>query len=50
VLVGVGHEDTDEDVAKVAQRICKLRLWPGSEGKPWKESVKDINGDVLCGK
>lgn len=49
VLVGVGHDDTEEDIAKVASRIVKLRLWPDDEGKQWKKNIKDIEGDVLCG-
>lgn len=24
-----------------------LRLWPGDDGTPWKESVKTSGGDVL---
>lgn len=48
MLVGVGPDDTEQDVEKVAQRILKLRLWPNSENQQWKQNVVDINGDVIC--
>lgn len=49
VLVGVGHEDTDADIEKMANKILKLRMWP-EEDQQWRKSVCDINGEVICGK
>ncbi|KAG5355898.1 D-tyrosyl-tRNA(Tyr) deacylase [Yarrowia sp. B02] len=49
VLIGVGHEDTSEDVEKVANKIIKTKLWPSVDGtQQWKQSVLDVGGDVLC--
>jgi D-tyrosyl-tRNA(Tyr) deacylase len=48
VLVGVGIDDTEVDVDRVAQRILKLRLWPNSENQQWKQNVVDLNGEVIC--
>lgn len=46
--MGVGTEDTEQDVDKVAQRIVRLRLWPNDQNQQWKENVVDINGQVIC--
>ncbi|KAJ7073936.1 D-Tyr tRNAtyr deacylase-like domain-containing protein [Mycena amicta] len=50
VLVGIGRDDTETDVAALTNKILTLRVFsdPGDESKMWKTSVKDIDGDVLC--
>lgn len=49
VLIGVGLEDTAEDVEKLANKIVKTKLWPSVDGaQQWKQSVTDVKGDVLC--
>lgn len=57
LLVGITQEDTDEDVAKLANKVLKLRLFEDTAqeagtntewvGKPWMKSVTDIGGEVL---
>jgi len=41
VLVGVMGGDTVADAERCARKLVGLKLWPGSDGKPWKSSVKD---------
>lgn len=49
VLVGVGHEDTEADVEKMANKLLRLRLFNDGD-EMWKKSVCDIDGEILCGK
>lgn len=49
MLVGVGQEDTEADCDELASKVVKMRLWPDENGQ-WKKSVRDIEGEVLCGK
>lgn len=46
LLVGITHEDTQEDVAYVAQKIVNLRLWEDEDGK-MNHSILDAGGDIL---
>ncbi|KAL4261409.1 D-aminoacyl-tRNA deacylase [Pleurotus pulmonarius] len=50
VLVGIGRDDTAEDVAFIAKKILTMRLFEATDDstKMWKSNVSDINGDVLC--
>lgn len=48
VLVGICPEDTPEDCEKLAAKLTKLRLWPDEQDAPWRKSVADIGGKVLC--
>ncbi|CAN6619555.1 D-aminoacyl-tRNA deacylase [Trichomonascus vanleenenianus] len=49
VLVGVGHEDTEADIEKFANKVTKLRLWPNEDGsQQWRRSVMDVDGDIIC--
>lgn len=47
VLVGVGRDDTDEDVTYLAGKIRDARLFESEDGKPMDRSVADIGGSVL---
>jgi D-tyrosyl-tRNA(Tyr) deacylase len=47
VLVGVGKNDTPEDVRYVAGKIRDARLFEGEGGKPMDRSVLDTGGAVL---
>ena len=46
VLLGVGREDTDDDVAYVANKIRDLRLFTDTAGK-MNLSVAEVGGAVL---
>lgn len=46
LLVGITHEDTEEDVAFVAKKIANLRLWEDEAGK-MNHSILEAGGDIL---
>lgn len=46
LLLGVGNEDTAEDVSWLVSKISLLRIFPDEDGK-MNLSLKDINGEVL---
>ncbi len=46
VLLGVGRDDTDEDVTYLARRVAELRVFP-RENLEFDLSVQDIAGGVL---
>ena len=47
VLVGVGKNDSSNDVKYLAGKIPALRLFKGEEGKDIDRSVIDIGGSLL---
>jgi D-tyrosyl-tRNA(Tyr) deacylase len=47
VLLGVGREDTEKDVAYMVDKIVNLRIFADGEGK-MNLSVLDIEGEVLA--
>lgn len=46
VLVGVHRDDTDRDIARLAERILGYRVFPDDEGR-MNRSVSDIDGGLL---
>lgn len=46
LLVGIFENDTDEDVIKMADKICKLRVFKDENDKT-NLSLKDVNGEIL---
>ena len=46
VLLGVGKDDTEEDVRYMVKRVANLRIFDDGSGK-MNLSVRDIGGDVL---
>lgn len=46
LLVGFTHEDTEEDLAYIAQKVAHLRLFEDEQGK-MNISVRDIKGSIL---
>jgi D-tyrosyl-tRNA(Tyr) deacylase len=47
VLVGVGHDDTEADVAYTAGKVRELRLFEGADGKPMDQAVAAVSGEIL---
>lgn len=46
VLLGVGHDDTDEDARWLAEKIAALRIFEDAEGR-MNRSVVDAGGGIL---
>ena len=46
VLVGVGRDDTSDDVKLVAAKVCEMRVFEG-DGKSMDRSVVDVGGSLL---
>jgi D-tyrosyl-tRNA(Tyr) deacylase len=46
VLFGVTHSDTEEDAARMAERIVKLRIFEDDAGKT-NRSIVDVGGSVI---
>jgi len=50
VFAAIGKDDTAKEVESMANKILKVKLWDGDDGEKWKNSVRDIQGEVLCGR
>ncbi|KAI9893813.1 MAG: D-tyrosyl-tRNA(Tyr) deacylase [Vezdaea aestivalis] len=48
VFAAVAPEDSMTDAENLASKILKMKLWDDDSGERWKQSVIDINGEVLC--
>lgn len=46
LLVGIGKEDTNLDLPRVARKLTELRIFEDGEGK-MNRTLKDVGGDVL---
>lgn len=46
ILLGIGHEDTNEDIEWLTQKITNLRVFSDEEGK-MNLSILDIKGEIL---
>ncbi|MGX4766812.1 D-aminoacyl-tRNA deacylase [Bacillus mojavensis] len=46
VLVGITHDDTEEDAAYLAEKVVNLRIFDDSDGK-MNLSLLDTGGEVL---
>jgi len=46
LLVGVGHEDTEQDLAWMADKLAGLRIFE-DDAEKMNLSVEDVGGDVL---
>jgi D-aminoacyl-tRNA deacylase len=46
VLLGIGHQDTEEDVDWLSKKIVGLRIFSDLEGK-MNLSIQDTGGDIL---
>ncbi|XP_037947582.1 D-aminoacyl-tRNA deacylase [Teleopsis dalmanni] len=48
VLIGITHNDTEEDVEYLVRKLLSLRIFEDTSGKRWQKSVKDEKLDILC--
>jgi D-tyrosyl-tRNA(Tyr) deacylase len=46
VLLGIGHDDSDEDVAWLSTKIVNMRIFSDENGK-MNLSVLDLKGEIL---
>ena len=46
VLVGVHRDDTERDIARLAERILGYRVFPDGEGR-MNRSLRDVSGGLL---
>ena len=46
ILLGIGANDTKEQVEKMVDKIKKLRIFPDENGKT-NLSIDDVNGEIL---
>ncbi|HPQ07953.1 MAG TPA: D-aminoacyl-tRNA deacylase [Bacteroidia bacterium] len=46
VFLGVGNEDTDEDIQWLSSKIVQMRIFSDENGK-MNKSILDINGNLL---
>ena len=47
VLLGVGKDDTAEDVAYTATKVRELRVFESPDGKPMDQAVAAVGGAIL---
>lgn len=46
VLLGIGHEDEDEDVEWLCKKLLNMRIFSDEQGK-MNKSIVDITGQIL---
>ena len=46
ILLGIGHEDTNEDIEWLTKKISNLRVFSDEEGK-MNLTILDIKGEIL---
>jgi D-tyrosyl-tRNA(Tyr) deacylase len=47
LLVGIGHGDSDAEVAWMADKVAGLRLFPDADGK-MNLGIQDVGGEILA--
>lgn len=46
LLVGITHDDTEQDAEYIAKKVAGLRLWEDEEGK-MNRSIDEVDGEIL---
>ena len=46
ILLGVEKGDTEQNADKLADKLCKLRIFEDEDGK-MNKSILDVNGEIL---
>ena len=47
VLLGAGHGDSEADCEKLADKLCRLRIFADENDKT-NLALADVGGDILC--
>lgn len=47
LLVGIGVDDTVEDIDKLSKKILNFRGFDNDSGYGWKRNIKDVGGEIL---
>jgi D-aminoacyl-tRNA deacylase len=47
VLCGLSNSEEADSAEWCSRRLLGVKLWPNADGKPWKSSVVDIDGELL---
>ena len=47
LLLGITTHDSDTELDWLSNKCLNLRLFPDSNGKPWTQTIQDINGEIL---
>jgi D-tyrosyl-tRNA(Tyr) deacylase len=46
-LVGINEEESELDLAYCCKWLLGCKLWQNSDGKPWRQHVKQMSYDLL---
>lgn len=46
LLVGITHDDTEQDADYIAKKVAGLRLWEDEEGK-MNRAIQEVDGAIL---
>ena len=46
LLVGITHDDTEQDADYIAKKVAGLRLWEDEDGK-MNRSIDEVDGEIL---
>ncbi len=47
LLLGITATDSETELDWLIQKCLNLRLFPDGDGKPWSQTIQDINGEIL---
>eukprot|EP01135_Chromosphaera_perkinsii_P006974 Nk52_evm1s641 gene=Nk52_evmTU1s641 len=48
VLVGISKDDGKEDMEYIMRKVLRSRLWDNDKGVSWRNSVEDLDYEILC--
>lgn len=48
LLIGINHDDTEDDISYLVEKVINLRIFPAETGDSgFDQSLKDVNGNLL---
>ena len=49
ILIGIAHDDDQNDIDYIVKKLLSIRLWPSIDGsKNWTRNVVDLDYSLLC--